>query len=121
VRALVFLSPAGNVGRLNATRILNVLKNPVFQLSFQFVVGTRDAADRNQAKSLHQVVSSIKQNEERIDLLRPNTNSRGTDLLANQAAQVEPKILAFLDKQVKQRESVWQTRRSKYDRDTPAP
>lgn len=121
VRALVFLSPAGNVGRLNATRILNVLKNPVFQMSFQVVVGTRDAADRNQARSLHQVVSSIKQNEERVDLLRPNTNSRGTDLLANPAAQVEPKILAFLDKQVKQRESVWKTRVSKYDRDTPAP
>jgi pimeloyl-ACP methyl ester carboxylesterase len=121
VRALVFLSPASNVGRLNATRILNTLKNPVFQMSFQVVVGTRDAADRNQAGSLYQVVSSIKQNEERIDLLRPNTNSRGTDLLANPAAQIEPKVLAFLDKQVKQRESVWQTRISKYDRDAPAP
>lgn len=117
VQALVLLSPATTAGRLNATRALNVLKSPVFQIAFQFIAGTRDAADRNQAKTAYQVVSSIKQNEERAEFVRPNTNARGTDLLANQAAKVELKILPFLDKFVKQREFTWQTRKSRYDRD----
>jgi pimeloyl-ACP methyl ester carboxylesterase len=117
VQALVLLSPSTTAGRLNATRALNELKNPAFQIAFQIIAGTRDAADKNQAKNAFQVVSSVKQNEERVEFLRPNTNSRGTDLLANPAAKVEPKMLEFLDKHVKQRESTWATRKSRYDRD----
>jgi hypothetical protein len=117
VQALVLLSPSTTAGRLNATRALNVLKSPVFQIAFQIIAGTRDAADRNQARKAYEVVSSIKQNEERVEFERPNTNSRGTDLLANQAAKAELKILPFLDKHVKQRESTWATRKSRYDRD----
>jgi pimeloyl-ACP methyl ester carboxylesterase len=117
VQALVLLSPATNAGRLNATRALNVLKAPVFGIAFQVIAGTRDTADRRQAEKVYDVVSSIKQNEERTEFVRPNTNSRGTDLLANPAAKVELKILPFLDKHVKEREWPWATRKSRYERD----
>ncbi len=117
VQALVMLSPTTTAGRLSSTRALNNLKNPVFQIAFQIIAGTRDAADRKQAEKAFDVVSSVKQNEERAEFVRPNTNARGTDLLANPAAKVEPKILEFLDKHVKQREFTWATRKSRYDRD----
>jgi hypothetical protein len=121
VQALVMLSPTTTAGRLSSTRALNNLKNPVFQIAFLIIAGTRDAADRKQAEKAYDVVSSVKQNEERAEFVRPNTNARGTDLLANPAAKVEPKILEFLDKHVKQRESTWQTRKSRYDRDETEP
>lgn len=117
VQALVLLSPATSAGRLNATRALNVLKAPAFRIAFQVIAGTRDAADRKQAEKAYDVVSSIKQNEERTEFVRPNTNARGTDLLANPAAKVEPKIFEFLDKHVKEREWPWATRKSRYERD----
>jgi hypothetical protein len=117
VQALVLLSPATTAGRLSSTRALNNLKNPVFQMAFQIIAGTRDTADRKQAEKAYDIVSSIKQNEERVEFVRPNTNARGTDLLANQAAKIEPKILPFLDKHVKEREWPWATRKSRYERD----
>jgi hypothetical protein len=117
VQALVLLSPATNAGRLNATRALNALKAPAFRIAFQVIAGTRDPADRRQAERVYDVVSSIKQNEERTEFVRPNTNARGTDLFANQAVKIEPKILEFLDKHVKEREWPWATRKSRYERD----
>ena len=44
--------------------------------------------------------------------------TRGTDLFANQAAQIEPPLLEFLEKYVKDADSEWRTRKSRYDRDT---
>lgn len=117
VQALVLLSPSTTAGRLTTTRALADLKNPVFQIAFLVIAGTRDTADKRQAQTIYQVVSGNKQNEERTEFLRPNTNARGTDLLANPAVKIEPKILEFLDKFVKQRESTWATRKSRYDRD----
>jgi len=119
VRALVFLSPTTAAsGRVNASRAFNFLKRPDFEIAVMVIAGTGDAADRNQSKSLYQVFSGIKQNEERCKFLQPNTNARGTDLLGNPAAQIEPPILGFLDEFVKQRESEWRTRKSRYDRDS---
>lgn len=117
VRALVLLSPVQSLGRLNGLRSLNFLKNPNFRIAFAIVAGTRDPADRNTASKLHQSLLSIRQNEQRVEFLRPNTNARGTDLLANQAAQIEPPILEFLKKHVKDLDSPWRTRRSRYQRD----
>jgi len=44
----------------------------------------------------------------------------GSNSAPNPAAKIEPPILAFLDKHVRELDSTWQTRKSRYDRDTPA-
>ena len=49
----------------------------------------------------------------------PNTNARGTDLMGNPAARPEAPIGKFLDEHVKKLKSEWQTRKSRYERDTP--
>lgn len=120
VRAIVLLSPVASVGRVNGTRALNFLKNPELGIGFLLAAGTRDAADRNQASKFNEVLIAIRQNEERVKFLRPNTNARGTDLLANPAAQIEIPMLEHFKTYVKDADSEWRTRRSRYDRDTPA-
>ena len=67
-----------------------------------------------------EVLTAIRQNEERVTFLQPNTNARGTDLLANPAAQIEPPMLEFFKKFVKDADSEWRSRKSRYDRDTTA-
>jgi hypothetical protein len=103
---------------VNGTKALNYLKNPEMEIGFFLVAGTRDAADKNQASKMHEVLANVRQNEERVTFLQPNTNARGTDLFANQAAQIEPPLLEFLEKFVKNADSEWRTRKSRYDRDT---
>lgn len=118
VRALVLVSPVLSTGRVNANRSANFLKAPAFRIAFAIVAGTRDPADKGSAEKLHNIVSSIRQNQERIEYIRPDTISRGTDLFGTQAL-IEPPILTFLDKNVRDLKGVWQTRKSRYDRDTP--
>lgn len=118
VRAIVLLSPVSSIGRVNGTRALNFLKKPELGIGFVLVAGTRDAADRNQASKMNEVLTAIRQNEERVEFLRPNTNARGTDLLANPAAQIEIPMLEAFKQYVKDSSSEWRTRRSRYDRDT---
>jgi hypothetical protein len=117
VRALVLLSPVSSVGRVNGTRAANFLKNPNLKIAAMIVCGTRDAEDKSSAQKIHQIFAGPRQNAERVEFLRPNTNARGTDLLANPAAAIEPPILTFLDKHVKNLNSTWQTRKSRYDRE----
>jgi hypothetical protein len=64
-------------------------------------------------------VASVRQNQQRVEFIRPDTNARGTDLFGSQA-RPEPQIMTFLDKNVKDLKIPWQTRKSRYDRDTPA-
>lgn len=120
VRAIALLSPVASIGRVNGTRALNYLKNPDMGIGFFIVAGTRDAADKNQASKMNEVLTAIRQNEERVTFLQPNTNARGTDLLANPAAQIEPPMLEFFKKFVKDADSEWRSRKSRYDRDTTA-
>ena len=117
VRAIVLLSPVTNIGRLNGTRSATFLRKPQFGIAFLIMSGTRDSMDRNQARSLYQVVSGIKANEGRVELLRPNTNARGTDLLGTQPPAVEVPILEFLKTHVKELDDEWETRKSRYDRE----
>ncbi|MBL8848714.1 MAG: hypothetical protein JNG89_03480 [Planctomycetaceae bacterium] len=117
VRALVLLSPEVSVGRVNGTRAANFLKNPGLGIAAMIIAGTRDADDKGSAQRLEQIFAAPRQNEGRVEFLRPNTNARGTDLLANPAAAVEPPILSFLDKHVRTLNSTWETRKSRYDRE----
>lgn len=120
VRAIVLLSPLLSLGRVNGTRAANYLKNPNFKIAVAIAAGTRDADDKGSSQKLFQIFSSIRQNADRVEYIRPNTNARGTDLLANPAAGIEPPILKFLDRNVRDLNSTWQTRKSRYDRDEPA-
>jgi pimeloyl-ACP methyl ester carboxylesterase len=117
VKALVLVSPVLSVGKVNATRSANFLKTR--PIAFALVAGTRDPEDKGSADKIHQIVSSIRKNQEHIEFIRPDTNARGTDLFGSQA-RPEPPILTFLDKNVKDLKVTWQTRKSRYDRDTPA-
>lgn len=117
VRAIVMLSPIVSVGPVNGAKSSNFLKDPSFRIAFFVAAGTRDPEDRNAAQRLFQIVSAPRQNEERVELFRPNTNARGTDLLGNPAAQPEQPIHEFLDKHVKRLDSEWRTRKNRYDRD----
>jgi pimeloyl-ACP methyl ester carboxylesterase len=117
VRAIALLSPISSIGRVNGTKALNYLKNAEMGIGFFLVAGTRDAADKNQTSKMHEVLANVRQSEERVTFLQPNTNARGTDLFANQAAQIEPPLLEFLEKFVKDANSEWRTRKSRYDRD----
>jgi len=117
VKALVLVSPVLSVGKVNATRAANFLKTR--PIAFAIVAGTRDPEDKGSADKINQIVSSIRKNQERIEFIRPDTNARGTDLFGSQA-RPEPPILKFLDKNVKDLKVPWQTRKSRYDRDTPA-
>jgi hypothetical protein len=67
---------------------------------------------------MHEVLSAVRNSEERVTFMQPNTNARGTDLLNNPAAQIEPPMLEFFRKFVKDADSEWRTRKSRYDRDT---
>jgi pimeloyl-ACP methyl ester carboxylesterase len=118
VRAIALLSPVASSGRVNGTKALNYLKNPDMGIGFFLVAGTRDAADKNQTSKMHEVLINIRQNEERVTFLQPNTNARGTDLLNNPAAKIEPPMLEFFKRFVKDANSEWRTRKSRYDRDT---
>lgn len=120
VRAIVMLSPEVSVGRVNGSRTANFLKNPRFEIAFMIAAGTRDPDDRGAAQKLHQIVSSPRQNEGRVEYFRPNTNARGTDLLGNPAAQPEKPIDLFLAEHVLNLDSEWRTRKSRYDRDAAA-
>ncbi|MFG0332398.1 MAG: hypothetical protein ACF8TS_03455 [Maioricimonas sp. JB049] len=116
VRALVLLSPDSTAGRVNLARSLKFLQTPQMGIAFLIIAGTRDAQDRNQARNAYQVVSANRHNADRTYFERPNTNARGTDLLANPAAKAEILILNFLDKHLKKLDSEWQDRRSRLDR-----
>lgn len=117
VRALVFLSPVLTAGRAQTRQAMNFLKGPAFQVAFLFIAGSKDPQDKGAAKALHDVVKNVTQNAERTYLETPNTNARGTDLLGNPAARIEPKVLAFLDLHLKKLDSEWRTRKSRYERD----
>ncbi|REJ72640.1 MAG: hypothetical protein DWQ29_20560 [Planctomycetota bacterium] len=117
VRAIVLLSPVASIGRLNGTRSATFLRKPQFGIAFLVMVGTRDAMDRNQAKSIYQVLAGIKANEDRVEFLRPNTNARGTVLLGTQIKAVEVPILEFLKENLMELDDEWATRKSRYDRE----
>lgn len=116
VRCIVLVSPVLSVGRVNANRSSNYLKNPTFRIAFAIVAGTRDAEDKGSAQKIHQILAGPRQNAERVEFIRPDTNARGTDLFGTQS-RIEPPILTFLDKHVRDLKSTWQTRKSRYDRD----
>ncbi len=119
VRALVLLSPTLSAGKANARSAMNFLKAPAFGVGFLFIVGSKDTQDRNATKQLYQVAANLPSNADRVILETPNTNARGTDLMGNPAARPEAPIGKFLDEHVKKLKSEWQTRKSRYERDTP--
>ena len=116
VRALVLLSPETTAGKVNLAKSLKFLQTPALQISFLIIAGSRDAQDRNQARNAYQIVSANRRNDDRTYFERPNTNARGTDLLANPAAKAEIPILNFLDKHLKQLDIEWRDRRSRLER-----
>jgi pimeloyl-ACP methyl ester carboxylesterase len=116
VHALVLVSPVLSVGKVNANRSANYLKSR--PIAFAIIAGTKDVDDKGSAAKIHQIVASIRQNQERIEFIRPELNLRGTDMFGTQA-RIEPSILTFLDKNVKDLTTPWATRVSRYERDTP--
>ena len=116
---MILLSPMSGMSGLSATRSLNYLKNPAFGISFMVIVGTRDAQDRNHARDVFRVVSGVRGGDERSELVRKNSNARGTDLLGNPALATEVDIVRFLEEHLKELDIPWETRISRYDRPQP--
>lgn len=119
VKALIMLSPVSSLGKVSATRSLSFLRN--LGLSFMVIVGTRDSLDRNQGRDIYRLVSGARGATERTEFVQKNSNARGTDLLGNPALGTEVDIVRFLDEHLKRLDIPWETRISRYDRDTTTP
>jgi pimeloyl-ACP methyl ester carboxylesterase len=115
VRTLVLISPDQSAGTINNNRSINFLKDPAFGINFMFIAGAEDPMDDGHAKELYDVVT--RRNEDNALLMEPMTNARGEDLFLNNAARIEPEILRFFDERLKNVESVWINRLSRYDQE----
>lgn len=114
VKALVLISPDTNAGRLATTRSLTFLNKQ--NLSFLFMAGKQDLADKGAAKNCFKACGSDKKGDGRVVLVEPDLKDRGLDLFGKRPPEVEVKILKFLDERLKKITVPWVDRRSRVDR-----
>ncbi len=116
VKALVFISPSVNAGRVQLTKPLRYLSNPSLRIAFQVVSGKKDR-NHSKARSIYKFFSGKKANERRIEFVELNTNEKSKNLFGNPRIQVEVRIVKFLNDHLRNLDIPWQDRRSRRDRE----
>jgi len=117
VRALILLSPEQSVSGLQpSVRAATNIRSPVYQISVLICVSSQDKLDRGTSKKIHTQLTSVTANKKRMLLKKYKGRWRGTDLLNKSSVKVEPLMLNFLDKYVKnlnRQRDLWRSRKNK--------
>jgi len=117
VRALVLLSPQTSIPGMPITESIKTLKNPALNVAFLVGVGSKDKADRGQARNIYRQLTTPEKNKERMYFQEYDAPFRGTNLLGRRL-RTEEHILAFLDQHLKKIDSPWRDRQSRIGRTT---
>ena len=116
VRALVLLSPQGNLPGVTTTgNALRALREPVRGIAFLTCYGNRDKLDKGAAEKMHQKLIAPSKNEDRMYLRDYTTQLRGTDLIGRKNLDIEIHILGFLKKHLMSLPDPWRNRKSRLD------
>ncbi|WP_437187716.1 hypothetical protein SH668x_001122 [Planctomicrobium sp. SH668] len=115
VKVLILLSPEASAGRLKATNAMRSLRNPVYAIAVQIIVGGDDQNDKKMAESIFQAYSPSKTKEAnpRAVLLTPPVKDKGIALLRQPAQYVQ--AFKFLEDNLKPLPIMWQDRRSRLE------
>lgn len=118
VRALVLVSPVKSSGRVHASRSLQFLKDPRYEIAFQILVGESDPDDKGDAADMHKILGSGPRQEEEglVQFVKVPLRDRGVSLFGRAPQLVEVPVLRFLDTHLKKLDSTWQDRRSRLER-----
>lgn len=114
VRALVLLSPAQKVKGLPLGEVVGAVRNPDWNIAFATMCGKLNRTDDKDAVAIHhKLFGTTKANEDRIYLIRYNTNARGTTLLGRKEIEAESTIIKFFAKHLRLADSEWRDRQSR--------
>jgi hypothetical protein len=115
VRALVLLTPDGEIPGLPLPDAIKIVRQPVFNVAMMFGVGKNDKRDKGETKKLYDSAASLEKNDEknpqRIYFREYNTASSGTQMLGK--GQVETNIFNFLSMHLQKLNSPWRDRESR--------
>lgn len=114
VRALVYLSPDADAGRLRGGASLNYLRQPAIDMRLLVVVGADDPEDKKQASELFDRFKSVDKEGKRSYLLSLPYKDRGFTLI--QKPEIYDAVAKFLDENLKTIDSDWIDRRSRLER-----
>jgi pimeloyl-ACP methyl ester carboxylesterase len=117
IRALVLLSPSEGAGPANLGRSLRPLRSEIWRVAALILVGAEDRQDRGTAEKTHErLTTGAGTAKERVLLEKiDRAAARGTDLLTVRGADIEGRIVRFLDQHLKSLPDPWQNRRSRLE------
>ncbi len=112
VRALVFISPQEKFHNLPIAKPIAELRDPEFGVAFFVCAGK---GDKGQAKKVFATLSSFPESDKRMYFREYGAQVQGTQLLGKNL-KLEPEMLAFFHKHLKDLPSTWRDRQSKLDK-----
>lgn len=110
VQALVFLSPTENAGRATMGKVLGDLR--ARNVAAFIAVGAEDREDRGTARKVYDRLGGADAKDRVFLESYEQVKDRGTDLLGGRTP-APARIVAFLDKQLKERAGNWVSRKSR--------
>lgn len=116
IQTIILLSPEKNVGRVQSTKPISFLRNPLFNIAFQVVVGAEDTKGFKDAKTMYDSFASFKDNKDRCEFVTPPLKDQGIALLQRPPVAAFLPMLKFLDTHLKTRDFEWRDRRSALER-----
>lgn len=117
IRALAFISPSESAGSLKLTKALTALRNNAWMVAIYTAVGSEDKRDEGTAQRSHdRLIAGLPNAGDRVILDKfDQVKVRGTELLNVRTANLENRLISFLNNNLKPLNDPWLTRQSRLE------
>ena len=119
IRAIVLISPEANLPRVSTNASTQLLKRPDLAVAFQVIYGEKDKQEKSirDAERLFKMLTVGVESEERMKLFKHPSGLHGIELLGQRLGRytVDDYIISFLEKNLKQLEDPWRSRKSRLE------